>query len=479
MRNADGSDQQPDCRWRITILYTEDTMITENEINIARKCIDMSLAKGAEAVRVSLNKCVSDSVTLLNGEIDKVTHSADRSLYFYLFVDGRYGTFSTNRLNIDELDGFIANAIGMVRMLGQDECRKLPEKNRTEKGAITGLELELFDNAYLHRDADSRINSAVSMSIFKCAERDERYRIVSEECEYTDSYDDTFLIDSQGFEGRHAETAFSAFAEITIEDTTGSKYSGFWWENTPFESKVHEEDIAGKALENAVRQIGPKPRKGGRYRMVVDRTCASRLVSPILTALNASSIQQKMSFLEGRKGSEVFAKGMTLMDLARTPGKAGSRLFDTEGVATKDGPVIENGVVKQYFVNTYMAGKMDIEPTSEDISRPCLSPYIKGKDLADGEKEVSLKDILKLCGNGIYVTGFNGGNCNPVTGDFSYGVEGFAFRNGRITHPVREMLITGNMIELWNALIAAGTDARECARWQIPTIAFENVSFSA
>ena len=50
---------------------------------------------------------------------------------------------------------------------------------------------------------------------------------------------------------------------------------------------------------------------------------------------------------------------------------------------------------------------MDIEPTSEDISRPCLSPYIKGKDLADGEKEVSLKDILKLCGNGIYVTGFN------------------------------------------------------------------------
>ena len=86
---------------------------------------------------------------------------------------------------------------------------------------------------------------------------------------------------------------------------------------------------------------------------------------------------------------------------------------------------------------------------------------------------------MKFCGSGIYVTGFNGGNCNPVTGDFSYGVEGFAFRNGKVMHPVREMLITGNMIELWNSFIAAGSDARESARWQIPSVAFENVSFSA
>jgi PmbA protein len=122
---------------------------------------------------------------------------------------------------------------------------------------------------------------------------------------------------------------------------------------------------------------------------------------------------------------------------------------------------------------------MGIDPTIEDISRPCMEPYIKDEYLTSGEKEVSLKDILKLCGNGIYVTGFNGGNCNPVTGDFSYGVEGFAFKNGNITHPVKEMLITGNMMELWNNLVAVGADARESARWQIPTIAFEGVSFSA
>ncbi len=454
-------------------------MITEQEINIARKCIDIAIVKGAEAVRVSLNKCVSDSVTMLNGEVDKVAHSADRSLYFYIFSERKYGTFSTNRLEIDELESFIANAVSMVRMLGQDECRTLPESERMEKGALTGMELGLFDQRYHDKNAEGRLSIAKAMSMFKKARQSEEYRIISEECEYTDSYDDTFLTDSNGFEGRHTETTYSAFAEITIEDREGNKFSGFWWENTPFEDKLYVEEIAPKALQNAIRQIGPKPRKCGRYRMIVDRTCASRLVSPIFTALNASSVQQKMSFLEGSAGKKTFSEGMTLVDYARTPGKAGSRLFDTEGVATRNVPVIEKGIVKQYYVNTYMANKMGIEPTVEDVSRPCLLPYIKGKDLSDAEKEVSLEDILMLCSNGIYVTGFNGGNCNPVTGDFSYGVEGFAFKNGKITHPVREMLITGNIVELWNALVAAGTDARESARWQIPTIAFEGVSFSA
>ena len=454
-------------------------MITENEISIARKCVKTALNKGADAIRVSLNKCVSDSVTVLNSEVDKVSHAADRSLYIYLFVDGKYGTFSTNRLDECEMETFIGNAIEMVRMLGEDRCRRLPDIERTEKNALTGMELGLFDNAYLDNDAESRLMAASSMSIFRSTPPSDSYSIISEECEYTESYDDTFLIDSQGFEGRHTETTFSAFSEITIEDHQGNKYSGFWWENTPFESRLHLPEIAPQALENAVRQIGPKSRKGGRYRMVVDRNTATRLVSPLITALNASSIQQKMSFLDGSLNTRLFSPGMTLMDLARTPGKSGSRLFDTEGIATQDAPIIEGGTVRKYFINTYMACKMDVPPTIEDISRPCLLPFIKDKDLPCEEKEVSLKDILKLCGNGIYVTGFNGGNCNPVTGDFSYGIEGFAFSKGKITHPVREMLITGNMIELWNNLVAAGTDARECSRWQIPTIAFENVSFSS
>lgn len=454
-------------------------MITEQEINVARHCISYATSHGADGIRVSLNKSVMDSCTLLNGELDKVSHSADRSVFIYLFVDGRYGTFSTNRLEVKELEAFISNAMDMVRMLGKDGFRRLPDPERMEKGAVTGRELDLYDPGYFDSDADLRLEKAYGMSIFSKVENNAGYRLISEECEYSESIDDNYLADSQGFEGRHTETMFYCFSEMTIEAEDGGKYSGFWWDASQKEKNLDRQGCSPKALSKAAGQIGPKKRRSGTYRMVVDNTVASRLISPVVSALNASSIQQKVSFLEDSVGKQIFSEGFTLMDMARTPGRSGSRLFDTEGVATKDIPVIEKGIVETYFVNTYMSGKMGIEPTVEDISRPCVMPYLKDCDLSAGEKALSLKDILRICSSGIYITGFNGGNCNPATGDFSFGIEGFAFSKGKLTHPVREMLITGNIISLWNSLIAAGTDLRPSARWQVPTLAFENVSFSA
>ena len=92
-------------------------MITSHEISLAQHCIRHAVSSGASAARVSLNKTVTDSYTILNGELDKVSHSADRSIYIYLFADGRYGTFSTNRLEQSELEEFVVKAIEMVRML--------------------------------------------------------------------------------------------------------------------------------------------------------------------------------------------------------------------------------------------------------------------------------------------------------------------------------------------------------------------------
>ena len=453
-------------------------MIEIHEIEIARHCIAFACANGADNARVNLNKSSVDSCNMLNGELDKVTHAADRSVYLYLYVDGKYGTFSTNMLEKDKLEDFILKAIDMVRMLGEDICRRLPDPARTEKNAKTGRELGLYDETIEHNDSDSRLAKAKAMSIWQKGATGE-YSLISEECEYSESYDDSLTIDSQGFEGRHTESAFSFFSEVTIQDKEGNRYSGYWWDTSCLNSDADPSQCSKKALERAVAQIGPQPRRSGRARMVVDSSVASRLVAPVLNALNGSALQQKMSFLDGTLGQQVFSEGMNLMDLPRTEGKNGSRMYDSEGVATKDAPVIKDGVVCQYFINTYNAEKMGIEPTVEDASRPCLMPYMKGKELADGEISVSLKDILQFCRNGILVTGFNGGNTNPVTGDFSFGIEGFAFSKGKITHPVREMLITGNLKDLWNSLIAAGTDARPSSRWQIPTIAFENISFSA
>ena len=148
----------------------------------------------------------------------------------------------------------------------------------------------------------------------------------------------------------------------------------------------------------------------------------------------------------------------------------GCRLFDSEGVATKEMPIIENGVVKTYFLNTYISNKMGLEPTIEDATRVKVLPLGGCK---------TQEEVLAKVQDGILVTGFNGGNSNPATGNFSYGIEGFLIRGGKKVHPVREMLITGSFLDLWSKLLVAAEDARPCLSKLIPTLAFADIDFSA
>ena len=200
--------------------------------------------------------------------------------------------------------------------------------------------------------------------------------------------------------------------------------------------------------------------------VVVESECASKLLNPLLTALGGYSVQQKNSFLADRLGEQVFPSCLTVLDRPRVAGANGARLFDSEGVATVEAPVIEEGTVKMFFLNTYIARKMDAAPTVEDCTRAVVLP-------TGGCR--TLEDVLRKVGDGILVTGFNGGNSNSSTGDFSYGIEGYAFAGGKIVHPVREMLMTGNFISLWNNLTDVADDARACMSKLIPTLAFSNV----
>ena len=447
-----------------------DGILTREERDLTLKCMEMALAKGARKVRVSANKSIMDLVGTLNGEIDKVTHSLDRSLSVSLFVDGRYGSFATNRFDEAELDGFLDRAIALTRMLAPDPCRDLPDPERTAKDALTGNELNLCDDYYDRMTPALRRHLALDASIF--SRRDgERWALISEEAEYSDSIFDTFLADSQGLRCRHIETAFEYGVEVTIEDKKGNKYSKYWWDAAPMLKDLDINSCCPKALDLAVEALAPRRHRGGKTNLVVDSEVASRMVTPLLRALGAYNIQQNNSFLLDSAGKQLFPEGLTIVDCCRNVGESGSRYFDSEGVATRPMPIIDKGTVCQYFVNTYMAGKLGIPPTVEDAMRPKVMPFPR--------RGLTRKDILALCGKGILVTGFNGGNSNVATGDFSYGIEGFAFKDGQVTHPIRDMVVTGNFLDLWSRLAACGEDARLCLSKLVPTLAFREVDFSA
>ena len=448
----------------------EAPILNPKEIGLVLRCLDLALAKGAQKARVVAAKSVSDLVGTLNGEIDKVTHSLDRSLGICLFVDGRYGVYSTNRLEEGELDRFLDRAIALTRMLSPDAFRDLPDPARTAKNALDGNALKLYDPFYEKMTPALRRTLALDASIFG-KRNGEEWTLVSEEAEYSDSIVDSFIADTQGLRCRHLETSFEYGVEMTIQDRKGNKYSKYWWDARPYLADLDVNGCCPKALDLAVRMLHPRRHKGGSTNLVIDTEVASRVVSPILKALNGYSIQQSNSFLKDTLGKRVFPEGLTILDDCHRPGESGSRLFDSEGLATRPGPIIDKGVVDHYFINTYMAGKLGLDPTIEDASLPVVLPYPR--------KGLGQKEILALCGEGILVTGFNGGNSNSSTGLFSYGIEGFAFRDGKITHPIRDMVITGDFLSLWSHLLACGDDARGCQTKRVPTLAFSQVDFSA
>ena len=276
-------------------------------------------------------------------------------------------------------------------------------------------------------------------------------------------------MDTNGVCCRHSETSFDYGVEITIE-SEGEKYSGYWWDASSRREELDAPACGRQALACAVGQIGSAPAPSGRYTAVIDSERASKLVSPLLRALSGYAIQQNNSFLMDSLGRQVLPEGLTILDVPRIPGQTCSKYFDSEGVTTVEAPIVEAGVVREYFINSYMAGKLQMAPTIEDATRPKVLPW--------PEPGLDRDAILRRCGSGILVTDFNGGNSNPVTGDFSYGIEGYLFEDGKIARPVSGMLMTGNFLTLWSRLLAAGDDARPCQSKLVPTLAFAKVDFS-
>ncbi|MDO4736545.1 MAG: metallopeptidase TldD-related protein, partial [Bacteroidia bacterium] len=184
--------------------------------------------------------------------------------------------------------------------------------------------------------------------------------------------------------------------------------------------------------------------------------------------------QQRNSFLAKKLGKKIFSKKLILKDTPHVKGLPGSRYWDGDGLATKDLTIIERGRVNSFFINTYTANKMGIAPTVESPSVPKFSL----DEFPLKYRNLDAKNMVSLLDKGIFITGFNGGNCNGATGDFSYGIQGFYFEKGEILFPIKEMNISGNIVKLWKNIALIGNDARKCSRWMIPSLAFTDVDFT-
>lgn len=437
-------------------------MISENDKKLAQWTMDFALKNGCQSVKVILSTGSSTSFELRDAKMDKLQRSSEREMSISLYVDERYSVFSTNRLDKKELESFIKNGIDSTRYLAKDEFQSLANPSRYYKGGKP--DLLQFDEKFSSYNPDDKIALAKATAE-EILGKDKR--IISVESSYSDGENFNYRLASNGFEGESKNTWYSLSASSSVKGEGDARPSSYWYESSLYFDKLIKENIGRKALERTLLKLGQKKMKSGKYTMVVDFMNSSRLISPMINALSGYSLQQKNSFLLNKLGEKIGSEKFNLIDDPHLPMAFGARYFDEEGVATQNRSIYENGVLKTYFIDTYISKKMKIEPTISNSSILILQPGTKNLD-----------ELIVGIDNGILVTGFNGGNSNNSTGDFSFGIEGFLIENGKKTMPISEMNVTGNMVKLWSSLKEIGNDARQDSSWRIPSLVFEDVEFS-
>lgn len=437
-------------------------MITNDNKKLAQWAMEFATKNGCQSSRVSIYNSSSSSFSIRNMKIDQLQQESQNSMVIQLFVDGRYGSFSTNRLEKKELEKFIKDGIATTRFLAEDKARTLPDASLYYKGGKP--DLELFDKSIDSMQPDDKVALAMSTCDEMMGKDD---RIISAESYFADYQGFIYMVASNGFEGDSSNSSFNLSASVSIKGEGEARPSDAWFDSAIFYEDLTKTGIGTQALERTLRKLGQRKTASGKYMMLVDNLNASQLLSPMINSLYGSSIQQKTSFLLNKIGQKVGSDKFTLIDEPHLKKTRGARYFDSEGIATKHNAVFENGELKTYFIDTYSANKTGLKQTVNSPSTLTMS-Y--------GNKD--LEGLIASLDKGILVTGFNGGNNNNTTGDFSYGISGFLIEKGKLTQPVSEMNITGNMITLWNNLVEVGNDPTHFASWKIPTLLFSDVDFS-
>jgi PmbA protein len=437
-------------------------MTREEKYKIAKWAMEHAVKNGAQQARVSIYNNNSSQIEVRDEKIDKLQESNRAGMRINLFVDKKYSSISTSRItNKEELGKFIEDAIAGTRYLAEDEFRSLPDPDRYYKGG--GPDLKSVDPGFTSADPQQKVQDAFNMEK-EVLGSDER--IISVSSSYSDGMSGSIMVDSNGFEGDTENSYYFLSTSVSVTDGT-ARPQGNWYESSIFSDQLVRKDIGKKALQRALDRLGQEKIASGRMPMIVENKMAGRALQPLISALNGSAIQQKQSFLIDMIGEKIGSGLLSVTDDPFIVSGRGSRHFDNEGIATKKRTVIKNGVLKTYFIDTYYGKKLGMEPNSGSTTNLVFET---GSQDLDG--------LLAGIDRGILVTGFNGGNNNQVTGDFSYGIEGFLVEKGKLSKAVAEMNITGNFKELWKNLVAVGNDPDISRSWRVPSLVFDQVDFS-
>lgn len=439
--------------------------VSEEFRAVARRAVDKALEAGANGVAARVARVRDVGVQWRDGQIEQVTESTTRGLSLSLYVENRFSSVSTSDLRPEAIGPFIADAVAMTRTLSEDPFRQLPDPALYAERP--DLDLEFADPRY------PTVTAAHRRDLARGIEEAARGvpgadRILSVTTSVSDSRSEMFRVTSNGFEGERIDTSFWLSGSVTVRDADGRRPEEGDFSGGRFVNDLGDPGRVGESsAQRALARLGATKAPSAVMTMVLDNRTAGRLVGALLSPLSGASIQQRRSFLEGRQGQAVASPLLDLEDDPLIPRGLGSRHWDGEGISARRLKIFDQGTLRNYYLDTYYGRKLAVPPTTGGTSN--LSWRLGGRSQAE---------LIAEAREGVFVTGFLGGNSNGTTGDYSLGVQGFMIRAGALAEPVAEMNISGNQLDLWKHLVAVGCDPYPHSALRTPTLVFEGVSFA-
>jgi TldD protein len=220
-------------------------------------------------------------------------------------------------------------------------------------------------------------------------------------------------------------------------------------------------ELAAAAARKALTMLDSIPAPAGRMPVVLANGFGGVLFHEACGhGLEADYILKKTSVWEGKQGQRVAGEHVFAYDDGVGVGLWGSARCDDEGVPCQRTPVIEAGILTGYLTDRLRAERLGLPLTGNGRRQDYRHlPYPRMTNTYFGPGAYSPEDIIADTPRALYARSLSGGEVNPATGEFVFGVaEGYLIEGGKITTPVRGATLIGSGVEVLRNIDAIADD---------------------
>ncbi|MDB4512248.1 metalloprotease PmbA [Arenicella sp.] len=413
---------------------------------VAEYALDYAKSQGMQQADVSLNTGTGISVSARQQELETVEKHNDAQVIIRVYKEHKTGSASSADMSEEGIRSTVDAAVSIAKFTGADECLGLADK---ELMATNLKDLDLY-----HPSSNDVSEMAQTALACEQAALDFDSRISNSEGAAVDSYSGSAVYaNSHGFisEKFASQNSVSCSVIGSEQNNPRAMQRDYFYDSNRNPSKLMAAvEIGREAASRTIKRLGGRQLASTQTPVLFDPRVAKSLIGHLVGALNGSAIYKKASFMLDKVDSQVLPNFVTIAENPHLLGGAASSTHDNEGVATLEyRPIVNQGVLQSYVLGSYTARKLGLTSTANAGGVRNLSVSDSGQDFTQ---------LLQQMDTGLLVTELIGSGINPVTGDYSRGAAGFWVEGGEILYPIEEITIAGNLIDIYQNIVAVGND---------------------